>query len=797
MKIYFLFTILLSLGCTTLAQSTQTIRGTVTDRVTKAPLIGATIYVKGSNPVIGCITDQYGHYKLETVSLGRAQIIASYVGYADYQSDDFIVSSTKEVILNIEMEEGVNIAGVEIFALRDVSSPLNELAFVSSRSFSAEETERMPASINDVSKMALSFPGTQTASDDMQNDIIVRGNSPFGMTWHLEGIEIPSPNHFAKVGSSGGGVSILSAQLMSRSDFYTGGMPAEFGNSLSAAFDIRLKNGNLSHYENRAKLGLIGMDYAIEGPIKKERSSFILNYRYSTIGLMTRLGVEILGPRIVNEFTDLSFNLFFNQPEKRSHWNLFAIGGLSKEVMAPLYPAEEREVQNTRHWEDRLYGSNMGTTGIIYTKLINSSTYVKSVVAATSSRIYKEYDTLNLQDERFRYAESNYADNRLIASSVFSKQFDNKMRVKAGLIFNLIGFDFFHQNFSRGSSIDIHEQEFGSIKVNGKGLTQTLQAYTQFTMPVLPRLTISGGYHYLSLFLNGSMSLDPRFSAKFTINKNHLVSLAVGRYSKTLPLAMYNYVETDSLPGGGIIQTLPNHDLKMISSDHIILSYQYTTEKKFKLQVEPYFQHLTRVPVPVENNNDYSMLNTIYDFPAFPVNNEGRGYNYGIDLTIEKFFDHDLFLMMTGSLFDGKFQTNSGEWYHTTYASGWLSAITLGKEFDFGKGRVLQLGTRFIHNGGHRYSPYDPELSAQANTYVPQKGELNTKQIPAYWRIDGRVAYRFSRPKMAMNISFDLANISAHNNARSMAYNSWENVLYLNYHPGDDFIPLLNIQIDL
>ncbi len=168
-----------------LAQSSQTVSGTVVDRITKAPLIGATVYVKYSDPVIGTTTDANGKFTLQKVPLSRAWVVASYVGYNEFTTDAFIVTSAKEVVLNLELEEGINIQGVAITALRDVSSPLNELAFVSARSFSPEETERIPASINDVSKMALSFPGTQQAANDVENDIIVRGNSSFGMTWHL------------------------------------------------------------------------------------------------------------------------------------------------------------------------------------------------------------------------------------------------------------------------------------------------------------------------------------------------------------------------------------------------------------------------------------------------------------------------------------------------------------------------------------------------------------------------------------------------------------------------------------
>ena len=159
------------------AQTSQSIRGTVIDKFTKAPLIGATVYVSSTDPVIGTISDENGHFVLKKVPLGRAEVKCTYVGYDGYASGNFIITSAKEVILTIELIEGIQIDGVQISAVRDINEPLNELAYVSARSFSVEETERVPVALNDVSKMAQSYPGTKQGRLDIENDIIVRGNS--------------------------------------------------------------------------------------------------------------------------------------------------------------------------------------------------------------------------------------------------------------------------------------------------------------------------------------------------------------------------------------------------------------------------------------------------------------------------------------------------------------------------------------------------------------------------------------------------------------------------------------------
>ncbi|MCD6347762.1 MAG: TonB-dependent receptor [Bacteroidales bacterium] len=781
---------------TVYSQNTQTIRGTVIDKFTKAPLIGATVYVSNTSPMIGSITDATGHYTLKKVPLGRAKVHCTYVGYDAYSSENFIVTSAKEIILNIELIEGIQIRGVQISAVRDINEPLNELAYVSARSFSVEETERVPVALNDVSKMAQSYPGTQQGRLDIENDIIVRGNTSFGMIWRLEGLDVPAPNHFARPGTSGGGISILSAQLMSRSDFYTGGMPAEFGNTISAAFDIRLKNGNTEKYENRFRLNLIGIDYAMEGPIKKDRSSFIFNARYSMLGVINRLGFHPAGENAFDEFYDFSFNLFFDNPEKNSRWNVFGMAGNSLEIYNPYYPAAERDFNTYWHWEYVTFASKMATVGAIYTKTHDSNTFSKFAVATTSSFIDRTNDTLNFQDVPYRYREDHTNENRLYATYVFSKRFSPMFRMKAGVIGNLIHYNFFQMLLPRRTSVDAWASRFWGTEAQGKGITETAQAYAQGIYNVSEKLTVSGGFHFLSLLENMTASIDPRLSAKYQINRNHRISLALGKYSQHLPLPAFSYVKIDSLPDGSVNESYPNKNLKMLYSNHAILSYQYSTDNLLKVQAEVYLQDLHNVPVSPDKESMYCFMNTNSEFPVFTVVSEGRGLNYGIDLAIEKMTAKSFYFLVTGSLFAAKYKPLDDQWYYNRYSSLFVSAFTAGKEIDFSQGRVLQFGARLILNGGYRYTTLDETLSAEKGYFVGEDGAYNQSRMPAYWRIDTRVAYRFSRPKWAMNISLDIQNVTNHRNANGVWYNGNLNEIAYHYHPGNALIPMINFAVD-
>ncbi|MBT3243817.1 MAG: TonB-dependent receptor [Bacteroidetes bacterium] len=793
-----IITLLLSIFCviTVHAQNSQNVRGTVIDKFTKSPLIGATVYVSNTDPVIGTITDENGQFVLKKVPLGRAEIQCTYVGYDSYSSGNFIITSAKEVVITIELIEGIEIDGVQISAIRDVNEPLNELAYVSARSFSVEETERVPVALNDVSKMAQSYPGTQQGRLDIENDIIVRGNTSFGMIWRLEGLDIPSPNHYARPGSSGGGISILSAQLMSRSDFYTGGMPAEFGNTISAAFDIHLKNGNTKKYENRFRLNLIGIDYSMEGPIKKDRSSFIFNARYSMLGVMNYMGFHPAGENAFNEFYDFSFNLYFDNPENNSKWNIFGLAGNSLEIYNPYYPAEDRKDDVWWHSQIEYFSSKTATFGAIYTKTHNSSTFSKFAIAATTSFIDRYNDTLDYDDVPYRYREDHTNENRLYSTYVFSKRFSPLFRIKAGVIANLISYDFFQMHQPRRITADALASRFWGTETEGSGLTQTAQAYAQGIYNVTEKFTLSGGFHVLTLTQNMTASIDPRLSAKYQFNRKHRLSLALGKYSQHLPLPAFSYVHQDSLPDGSIGTSMPNADLKMLYSNHAILAYQYSTDDKLKIQAEVYVQDLHNLPISPNPDDLYCFMNTNSEFPAFTVVSEGRGLNYGVDLAIEKMTAKSFYFLVTGSLFAAKYKPLNEQWYHNRYSSLLVSAFTAGKEFDFGQGRVLQLGARLIYNGGYRYTTLDEAKSVEAGYFVGVEGAYNQSRMPAYWRIDTRVAYRFSRPKWAMNISLDIQNVTNHKNANGVWYNGNINEIAYRYHPGNALIPMVNFAVD-
>ncbi|MBK9014232.1 MAG: carboxypeptidase-like regulatory domain-containing protein [Saprospiraceae bacterium] len=327
---------LLNAICVFSQEPTQTIRGTVTDKESNITLIGAEVAVLSIDPVVGDVTDSDGHFKIGKIPVGRHTIQVSYLGYEPMTVPNLLVTAGKELVLNLELvESAVQLEVATVIAKHDKAEALNEMATVSARSFSVEETSRYAGSFYDPARMATNYAGVAVgSSDDLSNEIVVRGNSPSGILWRLEGVEIPNPNHFGSMGGSGGGISMLSSSTLSNSDFYTGAFPSEFGNALSGVFDLNLRNGNNEKREYAIMFGALGLEGAAEGPFRKGgQGSYLINYRYATLGLLAAAGINIAGD-VTPKYSDVSFKM--NMPTQKA--GTFAIFGLAGQNSVQFSP---------------------------------------------------------------------------------------------------------------------------------------------------------------------------------------------------------------------------------------------------------------------------------------------------------------------------------------------------------------------------------------------------------------------------------------------------------------------------
>ena len=717
---------------------TQTIRGTVSDQSLQTPIPGATVALITTVPIRGEITESDGSFRLTDVPVGRQTIKISFVGYKDALLSNIVLDAGKELVLTVGLEESVaqlSEVTVKPNVEKDDLGPafrINEMATVSARAFSVEETQRFAAAVNDPARMATAYAGV-VGADDGNNTIVIRGNTPNGLLWRMEGVEIPNPNHFANVGAASGGISILSAQLLANSDFLTGAFPAEYGNALSGVFDLKLRRGNNAKRENTIQVGVLGVDVSSEGPFSKTyKGSYLFNYRYSTLGLLSRIGVNI-GPGVTT-FQDFSFNVYL-PTRKLGTLTLFGFGGLSNQNIDAQRDSTTWKGEYDRY--DQRFYANTGAVGLTHSINIGKRAYLKTVLSASGFRTGFDgnylMNSLEIQPRDREY----YGIKKTIASSTLTYKFSAQHTFRAGLIGSIIGYNLNRREYSDSlrtlkTVVDITNQS-----------TQTLQAFGQWNYRLSDQLTVNAGLHYLWLSLNGSDAIESRGSIRWAFRPNQSVSVGYGLHSQVQNPATYFVVSPQS--DGSL--TSPNRNLSFTRSHQVVLAYDYSFNngpdgRPLRLKAETYYQSLFGIPVSATERTSYAIINSFSGQTTDALRDAGKGRNYGAELTLEQFMYRNAYFLWSSSLYWSEYWGSDAIWRRTRWDGRFATSLLAGKEFIFGQssGRnsVLGLNIKLTYYGGYRDTPINLAASQAQQKTVYLTQQAFTEKLPNYFRTDVR-----------------------------------------------------------
>lgn len=765
MRNIFLPLLLVLLSSATYAQYTQIIKGSVTDIESKYPLTGVTIAVIDIEPNIGTASDENGEFVIENVPVGKHTLQLSYIGYNSITVPGVLVTSAKEVIVNFEMEESAT--QMDEVVIKAEREHINEMAIISAKTFDVQETERYAGSRADPARMASNFAGVLGA-DDSRNDIVVRGNSPQGVLWRMEDIDIPNPNHFSVPGTAGGPVSMLNNKTLANSDFFTGAFPAEYGNSIAGVFDLKLRNGNSDRYEVTGQLGFLGTELAAEGPIsRKSGSSFLVTYRYSTLKLFDGLNIPI-GTNSIPNYQDAAFMLNFPL-SKKANLSFFGIGGLSSIDLIVSNINEQPEELYGESDRDQYFTSNTGVAGATFSYTINPTTYTKLTIAQTANAIISKHDKvfrdINYQVDSLKQVLGyNFSTYSTVAHWYINKKLNSRNTIKAGLINNL-----YNLNYTDSSRQYPPTLQTWQHRLAFQGNTDLVQAYIQYKYRPTDRLTFTAGLHGQYLTHNRSSAIEPRVAMKWVATDNNIITLGYGLHSQLQPL--YQYFAF--LPNNNT-RLRHNYDIGFTRSHHIVGGYEHIFSRTVRLRTEAYYQYLFNVPIETTPNSSFSGINQGASFSrTFPSNlvNAGKGYNYGFELTLEKAFSKGYYLLFTGSLFDSKAMGNDGIYRNTDYNGKYAANLLGGYEYKIGKNSTLLTGIKLTVAGGRLYSPPDIAASNAIGDYIVIDSLRNTLQFKDYFRADLKLGVRINARKLTHEIAIDLVNVLNTQNVLSLTYN--------------------------
>jgi hypothetical protein len=766
-KLFVAMILLFSSQIASAQNTTQIIRGSIIDKQSKLTLAGATILLMNTNPALGDASAVDGKFKIVNVPVGRYDLKVNYVGYKEVLLSNIELTAGKEVVLEIEMEENVkSLKQIKILASKKHETN-NEMTSVSARSFSTEEVNRYAGGRSDPARLASSFAGV-SSPDDSRNDLVIRGNSPIGVLWRIEGMNVPNPNHFATVTSNGGPVSAINTNMLKNSDFFTSAFPAEYGNANAGVFDLGFRKGNAEKREHTFQIGaLTGIEAMTEGPINKAKgSSYLISYRYAFTGVAQKIGLNI-GTTATPFYQDVSFK-FVSGESKLGKFTLFGIGATSH-----IY-FNHNKVDSTDIFAnpsvDSHFGSDIGLVGVKHFKRVNDKSYFNTIVGVNYTASKYLEDTV-YKSAIYRSVENTTKQYRYTINTSYNSKINSHLFLKFGVMDELINLNLFYQVRRTTTGIWKNYWDYNDF-------TQLLQGYAQAKYNFTDKLTLNLGLHAQYLTLNNTNSVEPRMGLKYQITNKSTLSAGIGLHSQMQTPDIYFY---RTLNADGTYDE-SNQKLGFTKSQHYVLGYDFLPAKDWRIKTEIYYQYLFNVPV-TQVASSFSLLNSGASFN--PINktdlaNKGTGTNYGIELTVEKFFSKGYYALLTGSVYQSKYKGSDGIEHNTAFNGEYVYNILAGKEFKVGKEKRNRITTDFklTQAGGRYYTPTDSSASMIYKKEILKNDSYAfSKKIPDFFRMDFKIGFTMNskKYKISQSIFFDMQNITNNKNVFAYRYNSVTN----------------------
>ncbi|HYK77087.1 MAG TPA: TonB-dependent receptor [Daejeonella sp.] len=736
---------------------TSTISGHVIDGLTGLAIPGASISLKGSTYKTS--TDTEGKFIFKNIPLGTYQVWAESVGYAPRKLENQSLTSGKELSLIIEMDFQTQ-SLQEIVITGDRSAAMNSSALVSARSVNVEQTKRYAGNFGDISRQVANYSGVNVQGD-IRNDIVVRGNSPNSLLWRLEGLDIPNPNHFSFVGTTGGYFSVLNNNMLANSDFFTGAFPAEYGNKNGAVMDVKLKKGNDHKREYTFQAGLNGLELGAEGPINpaKNKNTFVGHYRYFDLSSLRKLGVN-LNVSGLPLFQDLNFKLHF--PNSKGSTSVFGVGGISS-----ISLLESQKGPNDWSFSDKAedmeFSSNIGVVGVNNTYIWDENTVSKLSFAVAGNRVAALVSLVRPGEE------NRLKEDLQLGSSQGQLKFDLTRRLGSGQSFKT-GFsvtEYFYNYYQQ----QLNRYDEYEVNFNANSHATLGQAYINYQVNLNDNLKASAGIYSQMLMLNKTHHTEPRLALQYSLSNAQTLGLAFGQHSQSQPFIFYLRDYTNE----GITRR-SNKNLDFSKSKHWVLSHEYRLDNSTKVKTELYYQGLSKVPVTphrpfysaINEGNEYS-----FEIPD-SLENKGRGKNYGIEFSLEKSFTKNLYFLTTASLFESKYQGSDQVWRNTVFNNNYIVNFLAGYEFSMGRNKEnkFSVDVKASFAGGRPFIPIDLAASIAKGERVLDYQRAYEVRTPAYNRIDVKLSYLLNKYSSNHSMFIGVNNILDSRNILKHGYNA-------------------------
>jgi len=725
--------------------SSQSVKvyGSISNTLNNEPIPFANIIIEGTT--IGATSDINGNYEILNLNAGAYNFKCSYIGFNTDIQSEIKVSSNKSLRLDFFLSENSELLG----EVKVTGNTFNktQASPVSLRTINASEISKSAGGNRDISRVVANLPGVATSSG-FRNDIIVRGGSPSENKFFLDGVEIPTINHFTTQGSSGGPVGILNVNFIREVDFYTGAFPANRGNALSSVMELKLIEGNEEKISGSFALGSSDAGLTLNTPLSKN-STLLLSVRRSYLQFL----FKALKLPFLPTYNDMQFKYTF-KPDRKNQFNFLGIATIDDFTL-------NKDINNDEEDKMQIALNNYNLNNLVINKQWNYTIGGTWRHFFDNSNLFFVMSRNHLDNTALKYLD--YADeNSQKILDYKSEEIENKTRLEYNFKRNgysiIIGSNLEDATYTNNTNqiltigdsiitginnVNLHFIKYGAF-------TQISKTYFENKLTSSFGLRIDGN----SFTDNAnSHNLSPRLSLAYNLNSKTSINSNIGRFHQ---LPSYTILGFEN--NGNYL----NQDAAYISCDHAVIGIEYNPSSYSKITLESFYKSYNNYPFSILDS--ISLANLGDNFGV--VGNENissisKGNSYGIELLAQQKMSSSIYGIISATYYRSRFEDKEGQLISSKWDNRFILNMTAGKKFK----NNIELGVKYRYSGGSPYTPIDLINSSNKSIWdINQRGVLdynllNTQRLNGQHGLDIRIDKKWFFKSWSLNAYIDIENI--------------------------------------
>lgn len=726
---FFLFNFFATHGFT---QNMGSVNGIVRNAQTLKPMEGVSLTLVGTP--MSTVSDSLGHYQFKNLPTKTYNLLASAVGFEAMEKFDVQVISGNILELNFELEPSSR----KLQAVEVKSTFVRPQGVVNSiHSLGITEIAKYPGANFDIAKVVQSFPGV-SGSVGFRNDIIIRGGAPNENVYFLDGIELPSINHFATQGAAGGPAGILNVSFIENVTLHTSAFPAKYDNPLSGVLQFKQRTGNPSKFQSNVRLSASEFALTGEGPLGKKngKTTYIASIRRSYLQLLFKL-IEL---PFLPDYWDYQYKLT-HKPNQKNEINLIAIGAIDNFTLNP--PANPTLEQQSILDRIPVNTQRTHTAGMSWRHTLPKGYWLLAISKNRMKNMadkfvnndpdsVRVFQYVSIEDEtKLRYDWNTKIGNwnlQMGTSVVYSQYENSSFQRRAGYKVDYVSrFDFVKYGiFFQGNRRWWDNKMLFSFGLRADGNSFTNNG------------------HQLQ------KTISPRISLAYKLTDRWNWNASLGRYFKIAPYTILGYRENGNLV---------NRNADYISSDHVVTGVEWNPDASSRLTLEGFYKWYGNYPLSLDKG--ISLANLGGDFGILGnerISSEGKGKSYGLEFMYQKRLTKHLYGILAYTFYRSMFTDINNRYVISAWDYQHLVSFTGGYKFS----KNWEIGMRFRYQGNAPYTPYDTTLTKQ---YYPFTGEpvtdyskANSLFLRAFNAADIRVDKKWNFKKWTLDVYLDIQN---------------------------------------